>query len=267
MAEPDPKDRRRLDDPVPAALARLSARLAVDPAPDELVAAVQSRIGALDVPVPSPWRDRLAPVVDRLRRHWRVVTAITLAMLVGLLAVSPAGGRIAQWLGIGAVQVVPDQGGQVSATPDPANADGFIDVGMGEAANRVGFAPLLPAELGEPSRVLIGSGDRVVSMVWSGGDPRAQGSPVRLDQLAGSPDPAVIKKFADDVVFYRLDGHDAFWLRSPHPLVYTDIGGVEHTERSRIAGPTLVWQRGPVTLRLEGVADPERARQIAASVG
>jgi hypothetical protein len=115
--------------------------------------------------------------------------------------------------------------------------------------------------------VLIGPGDRVVSMVWTQGDPATPGTPVRLDQMAGQPDPAVIKKYADDVRFTRVDGQDAFWLREPHPLVYTDPGGAEHSERSRIAGPTLIWQRGPVTLRLEGMATQQRALQIARSLG
>lgn len=64
-----------------------------------------------------------------------------------------------------------------------------------------------------------------------------------------------------------MNGADAFWLRVPHPLAYTDVAGVGHTEPSRIAGPTLIWQDGPVTLRLEGVDDERRALQIARSVG
>ena len=106
--------------------------------------------------------------------------------------------------------------------PDPSSADGFTDVTLTQARARAAFPLVVPTELGDPTRVLIGPGDAVVSMVWADGDPAASDGPVRFDQMAGQPDFAVIKKYVQDVEFTQVDGEDAFWLRVPHPLVYAD---------------------------------------------
>lgn len=262
----DSRQSHDADDAVLTGLARLSATLAVDPPPDQLVIDVQARIGALPTPAAHrPVRQGLAELADRLRRHWRAATAVAVALLLGILAVSPAGARIAQWLGIGGVRIVQEVP-QSTGPPDPAAADGFTEVDLDQARARVSFPLAVPADLGPPTRVLIGPADTVVSMVWAGGDPIAPDGPVRLDQLAGRPDPAVIKSYIDDLEFPQVGGQTAYWLRAPHPLVYTDQAGTDHTERSRTAGPTLIWQDGPVTFRLEGVGSQQRAVQIAGSV-
>lgn len=254
-------------DEVLTGLARLSAAMRVDPPTDHLVVDVLTRIDRLPAPAPrSRARQRLARLTDALRRHRRAATALGVALVLTLLAVSPAGARIAQWLGIGAVQIVPAPAPPTGAA-DPADADGFAEVTLDQARAQASFPLVVPAELGPPSRVFIDPGRTVVSMVWPTGDPTAPGPPVRLDQVAGRPDYAVVKKYADDIDFTRVAGADAFWLREPHPLVYTDPTGTGHTERSRVAGPTLIWTDGPLTLRLEGVATAERATQIARSVG
>jgi hypothetical protein len=41
---------------------------------------------------------------------------------------------------------------------------------------------------------------------------------------------------------------------------------VTHTDAGRLAGPTLFWQSGGVTFRLEGVASRDDALAIASSV-
>ncbi len=243
------------DEQVRAQLARLSTGLRVDPPAADLAELVDARIRTLPAP-----RPRVGPqVADRLRRHWRAATAVAVALLIGLLAVSPAGARIAHWLGIGAVQVQ-QQPSPAPGEPDPATADGFTEVTLEEARARALVPLALPAELGPPDRVLIGPDATVVSMVWSGGDP------IRLDQIAGRPDYAVVKQYAGDIDFTSVGGDDAFWLRVPHPLAYTDAAGSARTQPPRIAGPTLIWVDGGVTLRLEGVGDEQRALQIARSV-
>lgn len=255
------------DDDVLTGLARLSAALAVDPPADDLVAAVRARIDALPPPAPpSGPRRSLTRLVEGLRRHWRAATAVAVALLLALLAISPAGAKIADWLGIGAVQIVPEPS-PATGPADPADVDGFIEVTLDQARAQAPFPLVAPAQLGPPPRVFLGPDRAVVSMVWPAGDPAAPGNPVRLDQVAGQPDYAVVKKYIDEIDFTRVGGADAFWLRQPHPLAYIDANGTARTERSRIAGPTLIWTDGPVTLRLEGVATKERAMQVAGSVG
>jgi hypothetical protein len=80
-----------------ASLARLSAGLSVAPAHDDLVASVEARIRSLPIPTrPSPVHSTLSRIGDVLQRHRRVAIAATVALLLGLLAVTPAGARIAQ---------------------------------------------------------------------------------------------------------------------------------------------------------------------------
>lgn len=256
---PDEHDRA-----VRADLARLAGAVTVEPAAADLPDLVLTRIAALPVPARSPARERLARCTAGLRRHRLAATALAVALLIGGLAATPAGARIAQWLGLGAVQVVPAPA-TTTGPPDPAAADGFVEVTLDEARARVGIDLAVPTELGPPDRVLVGPGDRVVSMVWDDGDPAAPGAPLRLDQVAGAPDYSVVKKYVTDVEFTSVGGHEAFWLAVPHPLTYLAPDGTDGTEPSRIAGPALVWTDGQVTLRLEGVETLPRARQIAAS--
>ncbi|WP_395729373.1 hypothetical protein [Nakamurella sp.] len=256
------------DDEVLTRLTRLATAMRVEPPADGLVDDVLARIDKMTVPVRSGPRQHLARWADSARRHRRAATALAVALILTLLAVSPAGAKIAEWLGIGAVQIVPVPAPPGdAATADPADADGFTEVTLEQARAQAPFPLIVPADLGPPARVLLGPGRTVVSMVWPAGDPAAPGPPVRLDQLAGRPDYAVVKKYADDIDFTQVGGADAFWLRMPHPLVYTDPTGAEQTQRSRIAGPTLIWTDGPVTLRLEGVPGRDRAMQIARSAG
>lgn len=254
-------------DAVTTRLARLSAAIRVEPPGPDLADAVHHRIQGLPVPVPrSGPRSAAAQLASCLHRHWRAATALGVAVLLGVLAVSPAGARIAEWLGLGAVLVQQDPA-PVDGPPDPAAAAGFTELTLAQAADRAGFAVSVPSALGPPDRVLLGPGAAVVSMVWTDGDPADPGGPVRLDQLAGQPDYGVIKGYADDIEFTQVNGQDAFWLRAPHPLGYLDPGGLAHREPSRIAGPTLIWLDGARTLRLEGIPTSARALQIARSTG
>ncbi len=260
------------EDRVLAALRGLSATLTVDPPPPDLATAVLQRLQG----APTPQQRRgIAAVADdlvqRLRRRWRAATAVAVALLLVLLAVTPAGARIIEWLGLGGVSIEQEQtpGGAAPGTtgvPAPGDTAGQDALTLDKARARVPFPLVVPAGLGPPPIVTIGPDDRVVSMIWPDGDPAAPGGPVRLDQLAGSPDLAVVKKYAEDVQFTSVDGADAFWLRRPHPLVYTDAAGLERTETSRTSAESLIWLRPGVTLRLEGVPDLARALRIAQSV-
>jgi hypothetical protein len=90
----------------------------------------------------------------------------------------------------------------------------------------------------------------------------------RLDQFDGTLDPAFAKTLPDQASlrWVQVDGATALWLHGPHELTYVDRAGQRHTESTRTAGDTLVWQRGDVTLRLEGPFTVERAIVIAQSV-
>jgi hypothetical protein len=79
--------------------------------------------------------------------------------------------------------------------------------------------------------------------------------------------PAYVKQVTG-LEFVPLDDGTAFWFKSPHKLVLVDQQGVERTEEARTVGPTLVWEEygRDVTVRLEGIADKDRAVTVAESV-
>lgn len=136
-----------------------------------------------------------------------------------------------------------------------------MEVDLAVARERAAFPVGVPAALGTPDRVLLAVDTVVVSMEWSAG-----AGTVRLDQFAGSPHPFFVKKYVDTIEFATVGGAAALWLARPHPLVSLDAQGVERTDSARTSGPALVWQRGPVTLRLEGIADRAEAIAVAESV-
>jgi hypothetical protein len=65
----------------------------------------------------------------------------------------------------------------------------------------------------------------------------------------------------------RVDGSPGIYLSgAPHELVFIDANGRFATDRVRIAGSVLIWQRGPLTLRLEGAGTLQRALALARSL-
>lgn len=66
----------------------------------------------------------------------------------------------------------------------------------------------------------------------------------------------------------RVHGeHGARLAGRPHQFGYLDARGHIRTESLRLAGNTLLWQRGPLTLRLEGAISKAAALRIAHTVG
>jgi hypothetical protein len=64
-----------------------------------------------------------------------------------------------------------------------------------------------------------------------------------------------------------VDGEPGYWLAgAAHGLLYEDPSGGVREAPARLAGHTLVWRRGELTLRLEADVTQERALAIARSV-
>jgi hypothetical protein len=199
------------------------------------------------------------PRSSLLRRRLVTLVAAVVALLAGLLAAPPVRAAVADWFGFGGVQVrIAPTPGRTTAPPPPA-ALGTASLADAEAA--LGFAPLVPAELGPPDAVEVSADRRSVSMSWSAGPDGM----LRLDQWAAGLD-GLAAKTAPGVTFTTVGQDFAIWFDSPHEVVLTthDHGGTR-TERPRLAGHTLIWQSGGATLRLEGDLTRERAVQIAAS--
>ncbi|HWC41363.1 MAG TPA: DUF4367 domain-containing protein, partial [Actinomycetota bacterium] len=64
-----------------------------------------------------------------------------------------------------------------------------------------------------------------------------------------------------------VGGQPGYWFSGePHFFTYQDARGNLREEQTRLAGNTLIWQRGDLTLRLEGELSQEEALRIAESM-
>jgi hypothetical protein len=200
----------------------------VPPVDDDLTAAVLTRVAGV-------------PVRKRLRDRWRAFVAGFLVLVAGAALTPPVRATVAEWLQIGGVQAQPVGSGP-STAPPPPTVTGHLSVE--QAASVAGFTPRLPSSLGAPSGMQASRG--FVAASWDG---------LRLEQFHSGISPLYVKKYYNRLE--RVPEIDGFWFSTPHELVLVD----ERVVRS--AGPTLVWERGGITFRLEG-ADKARAVELAA---
>jgi hypothetical protein len=64
-----------------------------------------------------------------------------------------------------------------------------------------------------------------------------------------------------------VDGGVGIWITgAPHVLVYLDRDGRFRERPVRVTGSVLLWERGPLTLRLEGDLSKDEAARLARSV-
>jgi hypothetical protein len=263
------------------ALADLAASLEFPPTPD-LAAAVTARLDQAPGREPAPARRvRLAGWLTGWRRL--AVAGLAAVLLAAAVLVASPGTReaVARRLGLRGVSV------EIGGTPPPTVTTvpgGRLDLGLGdrvtldEARRRVRFPVLVPGAggLGPPDAVFVEAavpaGGRV-DLVWRA-RPGLPASPftdagLLVTQFRGQPTPDFIKKvtgmgLVEDVT---VGGEPGYWFSGePHFFTYTDANGLLRDERTRLAGNTLIWQRGELTLRLEGEVSQAEAIRIAESM-
>jgi hypothetical protein len=263
------------------ALADLAASLEFPPTPD-LAAAVTARLERAPAPAPARPRRRWWPggLVG-----WRrlAVAGLAAALLAAAVLVASPGTReaVARRLGLRGIGV------QIGGPPPPTvtTAPGArLDLGLGErvtleeARRRVDFPVLVPSAAGfsQPDAVFVNqavpAGGRV-DLVYRArpGLPASQFTDAGLliTEFRGQPTPEFLKKVAvmGVVEEVTVGGEPGYWFSGePHFFTYIDADGQFREERTRLAGNTLIWQRGDLTLRLEGQLPKEEAVRIAESM-
>jgi hypothetical protein len=271
--------RRELD--LEAALADLATALDFPATPD-LAAAVGARLEQAPARAPSPARPG-----RRLRwpAGWRRLAAVGLAavLLAAVVLVASPGTReaVARRLGLRGigVQIGGPPPATVTTTPGAR-----LDLGLGdrvtldEARRRVGFPVVVPSAPGfeQPDAVFVDQaalpGGRV-DLVYRArpGLPASQFTDAGLlvTQFQGRPTPEFLKKVAvmGMVEEVTVGGEPGYWFSGePHFFTYVDAAGEFREEQTRLAGNTLIWQRGDLTLRLEGELPKDEAIRIAESM-
>jgi hypothetical protein len=246
---------RPIDLELVAELRELSRYLET-PAPD-LTAVVRARLTR--EPPAAPARFATVP------RRWLVAAAAVVVALVialvpqGRAAVAHAVTGFLRFAGVEVRHGTPAPA--VSPSPLPA----VHSAGLDEARRRARFPVGVPTRLGVPDDVQLADpapdgAPRVVSLIYRGGA-------VRLDEFDGELDVGFMKTSStNDSQWIDLDGVTGIWFPTPHEVAYVDRFGVTHRETARMAGSTLIWSKGTVTYRLEGVSTLEEAAAIASSV-
>jgi hypothetical protein len=238
---------------LPQALRARGAELATPPPP--------ARPGGARRPAAQPAPPRL----DFRSRRVLVVALAALAIVAGVMAVPQARSAILDFFGIGGVTVVQvDELPQVDAPP----LDLGRRVSLDEAERQAGFEVLEP-ELDDPDAVYVRQGPTGVQVGFRWGPetrPR-----LLLTQHRGRVGLEFARKVVGEgtrVEQLEVDGSPALWLSGkPHLFYYLDEAGEPHEQELALAGNTLLWAKGPLTLRLEGDLTRAEAVEIAQSVG
>jgi hypothetical protein len=193
------------------------------------------------------------------RRRVAIIAA-ALAALIGGAALAPA---VADWLGLRGVRVHQQSPPNRSLPPLGTDLDLGRASSLSEAADVLGFKPLVPARLGAPVAVWI---DRtaevpVVSLVYP-------------DVLVGEfwaslPEQPVINKFASDpsvrIEQLTVAGGRALWFEGIHQVAVQTSGRIGF-DRLRLSDSALLVEHGKVTLRIETKLGRDEAIRIAESL-
>jgi hypothetical protein len=202
-----------------------------------------------------PTPDLASALRGRLERPrlWRRPVAIALAVLVvavgAVLAVPPARTAVLDWLGLRGVSIT-----RVDELP-PTPAVERLDLGRKVTPEQAPRWLVVPDD--EPDSIYVGNGR--VSLLW--------GTPDRvrllLTELRGE---AAIEKAIQTstrVERVTVNGQPGVWIEEPHVVFFEDLRGRIRESTGRLAGKTLLWQHGLVTMRLEGDLSKEEALRIA----
>ena len=281
---------RMTDDELGNALAGLAADLAFPEPSTDVAALAVARIreGALARrPAPEqPWR-RLARWVGSLVPPRGIRRGLVLALLIVVAASAVAG---AAYFGVRGIQIVfrPGPGPSASAsgssaspgtpTPSPTlpSLGDRLELGrratLAEARTAVSFRVAVPAPSPALGTPLVFVSDEPfggrVSFVWT-----APGRPgvarLFLTEFQARPNRQFIEKLVfggTTVQRVRVNGERGYWLSgAAHEIDYLDPDGIPYNDRTRLAGNTLVWTKGSVTLRLEGAPSLHQALAVARS--
>jgi hypothetical protein len=240
------------------ALVELGRSLEFPPTPD-LAARVRERIAAEKAP-----RRRVTLIPAR---RALVVALAVLAVSVGaLMAVPGTRAAILEFFGLRGVTIE-----RVDTLPTVPKQTALDDLGsrvsLDEARELAAFEVVVPERLGEPDEVYFldfPPGGMVSFVYGSVEEPRAL-----FTQFRATVDEVFFKKVeaGTEIEDVRIGEQFGFYLSgNPHVFGYLDEDGQFREETVRLVGNVLLWERGELTLRLEGDISRDEALRIARSV-
>ena len=203
-----------------------------------------------------------APAERKRRFHARPIAlglALLLVLLAGVLVLSPgARSSFLEIFGIDGASVR-----RVENLPqiEAQRVDYGETVSRPEAERRTGFELV---DLGEPDAIHVR--DRAASLVYGPVDrPR-----LVLTQVRGRVWGGFVQKVGSrgtDIAQVTVDGEAGLFVSGDeHFVMYVGDNGEITDERTYLAGTVLLWNRGPLLLRLEGDLTRAEALQLAESI-
>ena len=224
----------------------------------------EHELRALAAYVDFPAERNLAPAVrarlaGRPRRRRALVVALAaLALAVAVaFAVPTARSAILRFLHLRGVRIE-----LVDRLPEVRTAgplDLGIQISLDDAERTAGFRPLTSTLLGRPDRVTWDG-----AMVWFVyGDVR-----LLVSQFLGTEHLDLVKKLVEPrtmITPVSIGGRRSFFLSGATHFLYLAPTHLVREERVRLARNVLLWERGPLTLRLEGQIELPEALRIARS--
>jgi hypothetical protein len=211
---------------------------------------------------PTPDVARRVVLAERSRR--RVSRPLVLAFavaalaLAAALAVPPARSALLRVLHLESATIERVEGdpAQDRLTSRPLGREVSLD----DAKARAGFTVLVPR--GDGWKVLYDSRFRGGAVTFGREERR-----LWLTELVGEGTPYVEKSIGrgTSVIYAEVRGGPGYWLEGDRHRVVFRAGGGDVLE-SRAAGNVLIWEEGPVLLRLEGARSLEEARRIAGTL-
>jgi hypothetical protein len=208
---------------------------------------------ALALRVGARIRARRAP---RTRRRLVVVFALLVVLLLALSLVPAVG----EWLGIRGIEVRQEPPPTTVTTRPPAGPDIGAPSTLERAGRRVGFAPLVPSTLGQPSAVWLDTRSLapIVTLTYPDGT-------LVAEFRAAIGDAPVLRKFAGPDVRVDeidVDGHRAIWVEGAHEVAVV-LPGEIYGDRLRLSDSALLVEIGDVTVRVETGRGRDAALAIA----
>ena len=161
----------------------------------------------------------------------------------------------------------------VPSTPIIAGNGMFLGdvVGLDAAKARLAFTPLMPATLGAPDVVYVRTppAGGALSLVYATdvGRPPAvmSGVSILITEFRGDFEPEFIGKILGPdatIEAVSIRGESGYWISgAPHEIIYRNSDGSQPDEL-RLATNTLLWQHGPLLIRVEGMQTRQQALVI-----
>lgn len=225
------------------------------------LSALRDQIAWPETPRLDPTFDRQPARVSRLR-PLALGFAILLAVLGGVLALSP--GARSAFLEIFRIRGAIVE--RVETLPDvqAQRIDFGERVGRKEAERRAGFQLL---DLGSDPDAIFVRPDGLASVVY--GDPARPR--LVLSQARGAIYEGFIKKTGSrntTISSVTVDGEPGLFVDgADHFVMFRDENGAISDELTYLAGTVLLWNRGPLLLRLEADLTRTEALALAESIG